>query len=71
MDPASEQARLTEALTASLRSSLVRGEILSADVSASVSGDVLTVRITGECREDIALPQPYSPVSDSGSSGRP
>ena len=71
LDPASEQARLTEALTASLRSSLVRGEILSADVSASVSGDVLTVRITGECREDIALPQPYSPVSDSGSSGRP
>lgn len=71
LDPAVEEARLTAALLESLRASLKNGQIVTSEVTASVDSDVLTVRLSAECLEDIAVSQPYSPLTDTGSARHP
>lgn len=71
LDPAVEEARLTAALFESLRASLKNGQIVTSEVTASVDSDVLTVRLSAECLEDIVVSQPYSPLTDTGSVRQP
>lgn len=71
LDPAAEEARLTDALLETLRTSLKHGQVVSSQVTVSVDSDILTVQLSAECLEDIAVSQPYSPLTDTGSARQP